>query len=101
MNKHQITQITQNTQYRKLVKTRSRFSWILTLLMLVVYFGFITLVAFNKELLGKPLGAGVTTLSIPIGLGVILFTILITHFYVRRANSEFDQLTDEITKGHK
>ena len=93
--------ITQNPKYRKLVKTRSHFSWILTLLMLVVYFGFITLVAFNKELLGKPLGTGVTTLSIPIGLGVILFTIVITHFYVRRANSEFDQLTDEITKGHK
>ncbi len=101
MNKQQITLITRNPKYRQLVKTRSRFSWILTSLMLMVYFGFITLVAFNKELLGKPLGAGVTTLSIPIGIGVILFTILITHFYVRRANSEFDQLTDEITKGQK
>ena len=35
------------------------------------------------------------TVGIPVGLGVIFFTILITGFYVRRANSEFDQLTRE------
>ena len=43
-------------------------------------------------------GAGVTTLGIPIGLGVIVFTVLITGLYVRRANSEFDDLTEEIKK---
>ena len=35
----------------------------------------------------------------PIGLGVIVFTIVITGIYVRRANSEFDALTDAIAKG--
>ena len=38
------------------------------------------------------------TLGMPIGLGVIVFTILITAIYVRRANSEFDKLSDDITK---
>ena len=71
------------------------------MIMLTVYFGFITLVAFNKEFLARPVGSGVTTLSIPIGIGVILFTIIITNLYVRRANSEFDELTDEIQKGKK
>jgi uncharacterized membrane protein (DUF485 family) len=32
----------------------------------------------------------------PIGLGVILFTVIITAIYVRRANSEFDRLSDEV-----
>jgi len=38
------------------------------------------------------------TVGIPVGFGVIVFTILITGFYVRRANSEFDQLTREIVE---
>jgi len=94
-------EISQNPSYLKLVKTRSRFSWALTLVMMFVYFGFIYLVAFNKEFLAKPLGAGVTTLSIPIGLGVIIFTVIITAIYVRRANSQFDDLTHEILKETK
>ena len=39
-----------------------------------------------------------TTLGIPIGFGIIVFTILITGIYVRRANGEFDALTKEILK---
>jgi uncharacterized membrane protein (DUF485 family) len=63
-----------------------------------VYYGYIALIAFDKELLARPIGAGVTTLGIPLGIGVIVFTIVITGFYVRRANSEFDRLTAEILK---
>jgi uncharacterized membrane protein (DUF485 family) len=37
-------------------------------------------------------------LGIPIGLGVIVFTIVITGLYVRRANGEYDRLTAEILK---
>ena len=46
-----------------------------------------------------PLGQGVTTIGMPIGLGIILFTVAITALYVRRANSEFDALTEQIAKG--
>jgi uncharacterized membrane protein (DUF485 family) len=101
MNHKQILKISQNPKYQQLVKTRSRFGWALTFIMLIVYFGFIYLVAFNKEFLSRPIGAGVTTLSIPIGLGVIVFTVILTGIYVRRANSEFDQLTREIIQENK
>jgi uncharacterized membrane protein (DUF485 family) len=105
MNKHQILEITKNPKYIHLVKTRSRFSWLLTLLMLLVYFGFIYIVAFHKDWLAIPIGNGVTTLSIPIGLGVIIFTIIITNIYIRRANTTFDDhiqdITKEITKDQK
>ena len=66
--------------------------------MLVVYYGFILLVAFGKEFLSQRIGSGVMTLGIPIGFGVIVFTIVITAIYVRRANSEFDDLTADVTK---
>jgi uncharacterized membrane protein (DUF485 family) len=70
--------------------------WLLAILMLVVYYGYIALIAFNKPFLATPLGAGVTTLGVPLGMFVIVFTIVITGIYVRRANSEYDALTKQI-----
>ena len=77
---------------------RQRLALILTAVMVLIYFGFILLVAFDKQLLATRIGEGVTTLGMPIGLAVIVFTIVITAIYVRRANNEFDQLSDDITK---
>ncbi|MBV2263056.1 MAG: DUF485 domain-containing protein [Thauera sp.] len=98
MENDMATKIAANPKYQKLVATRSSFGWILTLIMMFVYYGYIALIAFNKESLSARLGEGVMTVGIPVGLGVIFFTILITGFYVRRANSEFDQLTREIVE---
>jgi uncharacterized membrane protein (DUF485 family) len=91
--------IANDPRYQQLKARRSRFGWLLALAMMIVYYGFILLVAFNKPLLATRLGEGVTTIGMPLGLGVIVFTILITGLYVRRANSEYDDLTDQIVKG--
>ena len=93
-----VRRIAGNPKYLELKAKRSSFGWWLTLAMMVVYYGFILLVAFNKELLSRRLGDGVMTLGIPIGFGVIIFTVVITAIYVRRANSEFDALTAEVAK---
>lgn len=87
-----------NPKYQELVSKRNSYSWIMTILMLVVYYGYIVLVAFNKEFLAQKTGAGVTSMGIPIGLGVILFTVLITGIYIRRANTEFDSLKEQVIK---
>ncbi len=91
-----VARIRANPKYQELRSKRSSFGWWLTLLMMVVYYGYISLIAWNKEFLSRPLGTGVTTIGVPIGMGVIVFTIVITAIYVRRANSEFDSLTREI-----
>lgn len=96
MNDPVVARIEANPKYHELKRKRSGFGWLLTVLMLLVYYGYVGLIAFDKELLARPLGEGVTTLGIPIGLGVILFTVLITGLYVRRANAEYDRLTAEI-----
>lgn len=83
-------------RYHELRRKRNSFAWILTILMMVVYYGYIALIAFNKPFLAQAIGSGVTTLGIPIGMGVILFTIVITGIYVNRANGEYDRLTNEI-----
>ena len=96
MNDSIAAKIDANPKYHELRQKRNAFGWTLTVLMLVVYFGYIALIAFNKPFLAQPIGSGVTTLGIPIGLGVIIFTIVITGIYVRRANGEYDKLTAEI-----
>lgn len=90
--------IAAHPKYQELKARRSSFGWALTIAMLVVYYGFILLVAFKKDFLSQRLGEGVMTMGMPVGLGVILFTVVITAIYVRRANSEFDQLSDDINK---
>ncbi|MGL4808900.1 MAG: DUF485 domain-containing protein [Giesbergeria sp.] len=93
-----VQKIQSHPKYLELRTKRNRLGIFLTVLMLVAYYGYIALIAFDKKFLAQPIGSGVTTLGIPIGLGVILFTIVITGIYVRRANGEFDALTKQILK---
>jgi uncharacterized membrane protein (DUF485 family) len=91
-----VKTILANPNYQKLLKARTAYGWWFTLLVMVVYYGFILLIAFDKDLLSAKLGTGVMTVGMPVGLFVILFTVVITGIYVRRANSEFDDLTAKI-----
>ena len=88
--------IAAHPKYRELKAKRSSFGWWLTLAMMLVYYGFIVLVAFFKPVVSQRLGDGVMTLGIPLGFGVIVFTVAITAYYVQRANAEFDALTEAI-----
>jgi uncharacterized membrane protein (DUF485 family) len=88
-----LTRIAEDHRYQALVRRRGRFTLILTCVMLTAYFGYILLIAFDKALLARPIGRGVTSLGIPLGLGVILLAILLTGLYVRRANRDFDAVT--------
>ena len=90
--------IVADPNYQMLKSKRTRLGWTLTAAMMVVYYGFILLVAFRKDVLATPIGDGVMTWGIPIGFGVILFTIAVTAYYVRRANSEFDELSEKVKR---
>lgn len=97
MQQDLVHAIKSNPKYHELISKRRSFAWILAVVMLVIYYGFILIVAFGKEFLGQPLWAGsVTTVGIPIGLGVIISAFVLTGIYVSRANSEFDRLNREI-----
>ncbi len=98
MQEDLVQRIAAHPKYQELKTRRTRLGWRLTLAMMLVYYGFILLVAFNKEWLATRLGDGVMTRGIPLGLAVIVFTIVITGIYVRRANREFDTLSEEIRK---
>lgn len=94
-----VERIASHPAYQKLHRTRNRLGWFLTGLMLLAYFGYIGLIAFDKAFLAQPIAQGkVTTQGIPIALGLMVFTIVITGLYVRRANKQFDQLTQQIVE---
>ena len=93
-----VRRIASHPRYQELKAKRTSFGMRLTLAMLVVYYGFILLVAFNKPFLATRLGEGVITYAMPIGFGVIVFTVLITVLYVRTANRDYDTLAEQISK---
>jgi uncharacterized membrane protein (DUF485 family) len=93
-----VQRVKSDPNYQKLVRTRSRYGWMLTWAVMIVYYGFTLLNAFDKPFMGSRVGEGVMSWGIPLGLFTILFTIAVTAIYVRRANSEFDALTDAIKR---
>ena len=99
MNDDLVSRIEANPKYHELVSKRTSYSIILSILMIINYYGYILLIAFNKEWLSSKLGAGMTTsMGIPLGVAVIIITIVLTNVYVRRANTEFDELNASIVK---
>jgi uncharacterized membrane protein (DUF485 family) len=97
-----VNRIENDPVYRELVRKRSTFAWSLTALMLVIYYGFIFAIAYAPKFLGTPISEGsVTTIGFPIGIAVIIASIVLTAVYVWRANGEFDDLTKQLIAGTK
>jgi len=87
-----------NANFQALVRERTRFGVTLTIVMLVIYYGFILLVAFGKGFLATKIGSGVTTIGMVIGLLVILSAFVLTGIYTQRANSRYDDLAEKLRK---
>jgi uncharacterized membrane protein (DUF485 family) len=94
-----LDRITANPKFLEFVAMRSKYSIIMAIVSAAAYYGFILLVAFNKEFLAQKIGEGYTmSIGVPLGVGVIVFTILLTWIYVRRANTEFDEINESLIK---
>ena len=88
-----------NPKFQSLVRTRGRFAGILSAIVLAGFYGFVMLVAFKPALLGTPVREGAAlTIGVAMGLTIFVSFWLLTALYVRRANTEFDALTEEIVK---
>ncbi len=98
MDARQLEVIQNHPDFIRLTSGRTRLGWSLTLVMLAIYFGFILLLAFSPATLGTPLGAGVMTVGIPVGVAVIFAAVLLTGIYVYRANRDLDPLNERVRK---
>ncbi|ENA1773247.1 DUF485 domain-containing protein [Yersinia ruckeri] len=99
MNDNIYQEIENNQKFKELVRKRGRFAWLLSAITLALYVSFIFLIAFEPQWLGTPLYAGSSiTRGIPVGVGLIVISFILTGIYVVRANGEFDRLTAEILR---
>lgn len=87
-----------NPTLRHLADTRLRIAGILTALVVVLYFGFIALVAFAKPVLARPVMPGLS-LGILLGALVIVISWLLTWIYVWWANKHYDPHVEQLRRG--
>ena len=69
----------------------------LTAAMMLIYFGFIALIAYNKELLARPVTRGLT-LGILLGALVIVVAWVLTWIYISWANAHYDASVDGLRR---
>lgn len=95
-----IMAVAGDPRFVALVRQRSRLGWVLSAIIVFAFVGYLLLIAFDKTLLATPIGGGVTSLGIPIGLGLILLAIALTGAYVAYANRHHDAQMAAILKDH-
>jgi|EndMetStandDraft_7_1072992.scaffolds.fasta_scaffold142220_2 uncharacterized membrane protein (DUF485 family) len=95
-----IAAVAADPRYGELVARRARLGWWLSAIIFTAFVGYLALIAFDKALLGRPIGDGVTSIGIPIGLGLILLAIALTGLYVAYANRHHDGQMAAILKDH-
>lgn len=88
-----------NPKFQELVATRGRFAWMLSIIVLILFYGFVLMVAYNPGALGQPVSEG-SMLTVGVAAELFLFVLfwVLSALYVRRANTEFDDLTQEVIK---
>ena len=98
MNDEILKRIQSNPKFKELVHKRTRLGWQLSIIMLAIYYGFILVLAFAPKVLGTSLSGGTTTVGIPVGIMIICSAFILTGIYVRKANTEFDKLNQEVVE---
>ena len=97
MSKLKKEDILDDPDFKDLSSQKNTISTILTILELVIYFGFIALIAYNKPFLAQKLSAGGSaTIGIPIAIGTIIFSWVLTGIYIWWANAKYDVLVKKV-----
>ena len=88
-----------NPKFQELVARRGRFAWVLAFVVLTLFYGFVMVVAFNPASLGQPVAEG-SKLTVGVALELFMFVFFwtLTAVYVKRANGEFDAITEEVVR---
>ncbi len=101
MNEELVNTIENHPKYKELLAKRNAFALKLGIFVLVMFYAYILVIAFNKEILATTIGDGITTVAFPIALAILVISFITTIIYVRRANGEFEDLTNSIKEDVK
>jgi uncharacterized membrane protein (DUF485 family) len=91
-----VQKIKSDPTFQELESKRHSFAWSLAIAILVIYYGYVAMLAWAKPFLSTRIGDSVVTYAFPVGLFVLVSAIVITAIYVQRANSEYEELTMKI-----
>ncbi|HEX8552063.1 MAG TPA: DUF485 domain-containing protein [Abditibacteriaceae bacterium] len=93
------SQLVASAPFQELQRSRARVATILTILTLAAYFSFFLCMAFAPHVLAQRVSGVV--LGIPFGIGVIIWSWLLTGIYVRWANTSYDALVAQVKEAAK
>ena len=85
----------QDADFKKLISKKNNISFLLTSIEMFLFFGFIALIAFAKSALGAKIG-NAFTIGIPVAVGVIVLSWVLTGIYVFWANTKYDAMVRHI-----
>jgi uncharacterized membrane protein (DUF485 family) len=84
-------EILSDPAFRELASARARLRWSLSIVTLIMFFGFIAIISTARTALGATVGESAIPLGLLLALGMIVSVVLLTGFYVYRSNSRFDE----------
>lgn len=93
---HDYNSLLASPTYQQLSAIRKRVVWPLAILVTAVYFTYVFLIAFDPSLMAATLPNSIISIGIVSGLGLILFTFVVTWAYVRYANKHIEPLLAEL-----
>jgi len=92
-----VAQILDDPEFLKLMRLKNAVTVVLTLTELLLYFGFIALIAYDKPFLATKISPGSPiTIGIPIAVGVIFLSWVLTGIYVFWANNTYDPMVKRV-----
>jgi uncharacterized membrane protein (DUF485 family) len=94
-----VHKILEDPEFKALASQKNTVSLVLTIVELVLYFGFIALIAYNKPFLAQKIANGsAITVGIPIAVGVIILSWVLTGVYIFWANTTYDESVKRVKK---
>ncbi len=88
--------ILDDPDFKKLVKLQNYLSFFLSALVLIFYFSFILILAFNPKLFSTLIFSSNFSLGVIYGLSIIIMSIIFTIFYVVYSNLVLDKIRDQL-----
>ncbi|MBU1566013.1 MAG: DUF485 domain-containing protein [Proteobacteria bacterium] len=97
MSSEMYERMRSNPKFQKLVQVRGRFQWTLSIIVLVMFYGYFLVVAFAPGVLVKKITEGsMWPIGYTVELFLFIFFWLTTLYYVIRSNSEFDEMRADL-----
>jgi uncharacterized membrane protein (DUF485 family) len=91
-------EIIADPRFRNLASARAKLRWSLSIVTLIMFFGFIALISSAKSALGVAVAGSAIPLGLLLAVSMIVAVVILTGFYVYRSNSRFDELARDLNR---